>query len=166
MRSYIGSVLVLGFVLHPFASFAQSVSGSSSVSSVNSVGSSPISPSPSGYYPPNINNNGGIIQGIGNGGSQCGTGISAEIGYGNGSNGNTIYSGSSGIDPNTSMNRSEFTGKIVLRHEFNPCLSQKKQIEMQVVESCYSRKDQFIAQNPTMPIDQLDLRLARFCGGK
>jgi hypothetical protein len=163
MNKYINVVLSALLTTTPNVVFAQSFSNPT-------PSSSPISPPlpsyPSGYYPPNINNNGGIIQGIGGNGSQCGTGISAEVGYGNGSNGNTIYSGSSGIDPNTSMTKSEFTGKIVLRHEFNPCLSQKKQMEMQAQENCASRKDQFIAQNPTMSIDQLDLRLARFCGGR
>jgi hypothetical protein len=161
MKLLVFTVVASALVIFPSISVAQSVANSN-----NSSISAPTSPYPQGYpsYPP-INNNGGIIQGISGVGGQCGTGIQAEIGYGNGSGGNTIYSGSSGIDPNTPVNKSELNGKFVFRHDFNPCFSGRKQTELQMRENCNQRKDQFIANNPNMSIDQLDLRLARFCGG-
>ncbi len=126
-------------------------------------------PSQPNYSYPPINNNGGIIQGI-SGSSQCGTSISAEVNYGNTGSGNTIYSGStSGFDPNNPTNQSGINGKIVLNHSFNPCLSQKTQLEMQMKESCASRKDQFIdrlvAAQPNVTVGRIDELVARMCKG-
>jgi hypothetical protein len=161
MKPLVLSTFTLGLFLVPVASSAQSVPNPTS-SSV----SAPSSPYPQGYpsYAP-INNNGGIISGVGGGSTNCGSSISAEIGYGNSGGNNTIYSGSSsgGFDTGNNL-KSDVNGKFVFNYSFNPCFSGKEQMEMQSKENCAVRRDQFIAQNPLMPIAELDLRLARFCG--
>lgn len=158
MKSLVVSTFAVGLGLIPVASLAQSVPNSTS-SSV----SAPSSPYPQAYpsYAP-INNNGGIISGVG---TSCGSSISAEIGYGNSGGNNTIYSGSSsgGFDTGNNL-KSDVNGKFVFNYSFNPCFSGKEQMEMQSKENCAIRRDQFITQNPLMPIAELDLRLARFCG--
>jgi hypothetical protein len=155
------SSLALGFTLFsPLTIIAQTIPSTVS----------PTTYSPPNYSYPPINNNGGIIQGI-SGGGQCGTNLSAEIGYGNSGGNNNIYSGGSGgFDNPSNANKSDINGKIVLAHSFNPCFSQRKQIELQMKESCSSRKDQFIAQlvtaQPNISVQRIDELLARFCGGK
>jgi hypothetical protein len=97
--------------------------------------------------------------------SQCGTSIGLEIGYGNTNSGQYQYI-SGGVNGSPSeQQQTGVSGKFVINHNFNPCLNQKTQINLQNEESCRVRKDQVIANNPTIELTRLDEILKRMCGG-
>jgi hypothetical protein len=129
-------------------------------------------PSPNSSPPPQFNSGSNYgIQGnfspnYGNGNSsQCGTSIGLELGYGNTNSGQYQYiSGGVNGSPNEQQNQG-ISGKFILNHNFNPCLNQKTQIKLQNEESCKVRKDQYIANNPTIELTRLDEVLKRMCGG-
>jgi hypothetical protein len=147
------SILVVTF---PVATFAQTNPNSG-------ITSSP---------PPNYSNGSNYgIQGnfsptFGNGsGSQCGTSIGMEVGYGNTNSGQYQYI-SGGVNGSPSeQQQTGVSGKFTLSHNFNPCLNQKKQIQLQNEESCKVRKDLFISNNPNIELTRLDEMLKRLCGG-
>jgi hypothetical protein len=130
-------------------------------------------PTPNSTPPPQFNNNGNYgVQGnfspnfsSGGGNSQCGTSIGLEIGYGNTNSGQYQYI-SGGVNGSPSeQKQTGVSGKFTLSHNFNSCLNQKKQIELQNEESCKVRKDLFIANNPNIELTRLDEILRRMCGG-
>jgi hypothetical protein len=152
-------VFVLSFLLYLVQS--QSVFAQSSISS-----------QPNSSPPPNYSNSSSYgIQGnfspnYGNGSSsQCGTSIGLELGYGNTNSGQYQYiSGGVNGSPSEQQNQG-VSGKFTLSHNFNPCLNQKTQIKLQNEESCKVRKDQYIANNPSIELTRLDEILRRMCGG-
>jgi hypothetical protein len=141
------SILVVTF---PSVSFAQSVG-------------TPNSP------PTQFNNRiqGNFSPTFGNGSSsQCGTSIGLELGYGNTNSGQYQYI-SGGVNGSPSeQQQTGVSSKFTLSHNFNPCLNQKKQIQLQNDESCKVRKDQYIANNPNIELTRLDEMLKRMCGGE
>jgi hypothetical protein len=124
-----------------------------------SVFAQSVTSQPNSSQPPQFNSGSNYgIQGnfspnFGNGNSsQCGTSIGLELGYGNTNSGQYQYiSGGVNGSPSEQQNQG-VSGKITLNHNFNSCLNQKKQIQLQNEESCKVRKDQFIANNPNIEL--------------
>jgi hypothetical protein len=147
------SILVVTF---PVATFAQSIPNSGVTSSSPPNYSNSSSYGIQGNFSPNFGNGSS---------SQCGTSIGLELGYGNTSQGQYQYI-SGGVNGSPSeQQQSGVSGKFTLSHNFNPCLNQKKQIQLQNEESCKVRKDLFISNNPNIELTRLDEMLKRMCGG-
>jgi hypothetical protein len=158
-RKYYGFLVLFGSFcvsLFPSISFAQSNPNSGVTNS----------------SPPNYSNGsnygiqGNFSPGFGSSGSsQCGTSIGLEIGFGNTNQAQYQYI-SGGVNGSPSeQQQAGLSGKFTLSHNFNPCLNQKKQIQLQNEESCKVRKDQYIANNPSIELTRLDEILRRMCGG-
>jgi hypothetical protein len=156
-RKYSGFLVIFG-------SFC--VSLFPSVSVAQSVGTPNSSPPTQFNNGSNYGVQGNFSPNFGNGsGSQCGTAIGLEVGYGNTNQGQYQYI-SGGVNGSPSeQQQTGVSGKFTLSHNFNPCLNQKKQIKLQNEESCKVRKDQFIANNPNIELTRLDEMLKRMCGG-